>query len=450
MTWERGARAVLGAIGAVMAVASGAAAQANDEVFPQLKWNFSTPGARANGMGTTFIGIADDATATVANPAGLVRLTRPQVYFEYKNVNLEVNRLANVDAFITLEPTTFSTNVSSLSFLSASMPIGERLAVGFTRHEFLNYQETFSLAPRGVPATFFRSDFALFPVEGEADFRGVTWAGTVSLAVTDRFDVGFTFGMNQLSAESLAQRTAVEFGAAFPSDPSALFGTGIIANETSIDDSDSAPSFGFGALYRASETLSVGFNFVKGPRFTVSETRRLNPGFPDFNSLPLIEDFGFPKDVSINVPNRIGVGVAYRPVPRLLVGVDAVRIGYSSLVEDFTLIFDYGVLTGDEYTIDDVTEVHVGAEYNVITGSSPVFIRAGFFTNPNHSVRFNGTAPPLDQDPVDVESAVNNSLPRKAERRGTVGAGFALGLNFQVDLAYVIGRDFVASAAMRF
>jgi hypothetical protein len=43
----------------------------------------NTPGARANGMGGAFIGIADDAIAAIANPAGLTSLTSPQVYGEF-------------------------------------------------------------------------------------------------------------------------------------------------------------------------------------------------------------------------------------------------------------------------------------------------------------------------------------------------------------------------------
>ena len=48
------------------------------------------------------------------------------------------------------------------------------------------------------------------------------------------------------------------------------------------------------------------------------------------------------------------------------------------------------MLTGKEYSINDITETHVGAEYNVATGKNPIFLRAGVFTNPDHRVTFNG------------------------------------------------------------
>jgi len=101
MTTIRAFRCVLVLTVASLGLTAAAEAQTNDEVFPQVQWNFSTPGARANGMGRTFIGTADDASAAVTNPAGLMSLTRPQVYAEYKNTDISVDRLATVDAGVT-------------------------------------------------------------------------------------------------------------------------------------------------------------------------------------------------------------------------------------------------------------------------------------------------------------------------------------------------------------
>ena len=56
-------------------VASG---QTNDEGLAFLQLNFFNPGARALAMGGAFIAMADDATAAVANPAGLTTLNPPR------------------------------------------------------------------------------------------------------------------------------------------------------------------------------------------------------------------------------------------------------------------------------------------------------------------------------------------------------------------------------------
>jgi long-chain fatty acid transport protein len=101
MTTFRPLRLALAVLVTVLGLTTGAAAQSNDEVFPNLQWNFSTPGARANGMGRTFIGKADDATAAVTNPAGLFSLTRPQVYVEFKNSKLTFERHSARNSMLT-------------------------------------------------------------------------------------------------------------------------------------------------------------------------------------------------------------------------------------------------------------------------------------------------------------------------------------------------------------
>ena len=45
-------------------------------------FEFNNPGARSRGMGGAFVGRADDATAVVANPAGLSQLPGLQFYVE--------------------------------------------------------------------------------------------------------------------------------------------------------------------------------------------------------------------------------------------------------------------------------------------------------------------------------------------------------------------------------
>src|SRR5882762_5680207 len=151
MTTFRPVRVALSLVVAMFTLATTAAAQTNDEIFPTLQWNFSTPGARANGMGRTFIGMADDASAAVTNPAGLISLTKPQVYAEYKNTRLKVDRLAAQDSLTTLQPTGSTSIVNALSFVSISAPIKNKLAVAFSIHRFLDYHETFTLDARPIP-----------------------------------------------------------------------------------------------------------------------------------------------------------------------------------------------------------------------------------------------------------------------------------------------------------
>jgi long-chain fatty acid transport protein len=452
---------LVGAALATLGLSSQAAAQTNDDVFPQLRWNFATPGARANGMGQAFIGVADDATAAVTNPAGLMRFTRPQIYLEYKNTDLKVQRFTNPDSLFTQQPTTFTTNVSSPSFLNVALPLGRRVTIAFSRHEFLNYKESFHRAPQAIPPA---ATFLFFPVTGDDSFKGTSYGESLAVSLGDKFDIGVTVSENQLKAQSTATRYNFRIGPTFNSNRSDVSETSIIVNQSSLGETVTAIAFSVGAIVRPNQKVSIGFEYSRGPSFKLSEDLKNNPGErPDFapgpccgTNLPLIDAAGSPFTLSINVPDRFGGGVSVRPVPRLLLAVDAVRINYSRLVKDFTVIFEQSVLTGQEFAIDDVTEIHLGGEVNVSTGKIPLFLRAGVFTNPDHSVRFLGTR---DANANASGSATYNLLPRNTEINGTFGGGFAVGQHFQLDVAYVGTvsptalrgkKDIVLSAAVRF
>src|SRR5690348_1038381 len=55
------------------------------EALSGLQFNFGNPGARSLGMCGAFLGLADDASAAEANPAGLSILRKPEVSIEGRN-----------------------------------------------------------------------------------------------------------------------------------------------------------------------------------------------------------------------------------------------------------------------------------------------------------------------------------------------------------------------------
>jgi len=437
-------RLVAACLLAGLALPFSAAAQTNEEVFQQFQWNFSTPGARANAMGRAFIGSADDATAAITNPAGLMALTRPQVYLEIKSSDLRIKRLAGIDSLDTGTTATFGETVAGLSFFDVAVPVGSRLAAAFSRHEFLRHRELFSLAPRPIPNH--PTNNAFYPVDADVDFRGVSWAGSVAAAVTDRLRLGMTISIDQLTGTSTSVRRDFDFG----SSRYDLRESNLVVNQSEIDASSTAPSVQIGLLYQATDALSAGFMWASGSKFTLSEDFKFNPGLSSGLNSPLVSFSGFPKDISVNVPDRYGVGVAWRPMPRALVVADLLRIRYSDLSKQITPIISFSRLTGSEFTVDDATELHLGGEYNVVTGENPVFVRAGLFTNPDHRMRFTST-------PDEATNATNRALfnlgPSGTEVGVTLGGGVAMGRKLQADVALVVSesvRELVVSAAVRF
>src|ERR1700752_2465848 len=68
-----------------LATAPVAAQNTDIESLAGLQFNFGNPGARSLGMGGAFLGLADDASAAEANPAGLTILRKPEFSIEARN-----------------------------------------------------------------------------------------------------------------------------------------------------------------------------------------------------------------------------------------------------------------------------------------------------------------------------------------------------------------------------
>src|SRR5881409_893206 len=84
------------------------AAQNTDiESLSGLQFNFGNPGARSLGMGGAFLGLADDASAAEANPAGLTILRKPEISVEARNY-LEQQVLTTSGTFPEVNRTAFT------------------------------------------------------------------------------------------------------------------------------------------------------------------------------------------------------------------------------------------------------------------------------------------------------------------------------------------------------
>ena len=113
-------------------------------------------------------------------------------------------------------------------------------------------------------------------------------------------------------------------------------------------------------------------------------------------------------------------------------------------------------LTGQEFSVDNATDVHVGGEFNALSGSQPLFVRAGAFSTRSHLIRFGGST---DSQINSQWSAIYNTLGASTQWDLTFGLGTVFARSVQVDGAYVKTvspsditdrNDFVVSIAYRF
>jgi long-chain fatty acid transport protein len=109
----------------ILAAALPAMAQNVDiEALSGLQFNFGNPGARSLGMGGAFLGLADDASAAEANPAGLTILRKPEVSLELRNY-LEQQLFTTTGTFpeTTRTPFTHHSDRVVVTFGSAVVPV---------------------------------------------------------------------------------------------------------------------------------------------------------------------------------------------------------------------------------------------------------------------------------------------------------------------------------------
>ena len=308
-------------------------------------FSFFPPGARAMAMGATFVAIADDATASEANPAGLTVLTAPEVSFHFRGADTQAELPST--ALGATGTVTSSNTLSGPSFVSFVFPF-RRVAVSFYHHRQTDSE--FSVRSE-EPDPFFLQNVDTVSQDILSQNTGISAAVQLGRGMS----VGGSLRFTRLS---YATSTIVDFVAApgNTSDPGFGF-------RTDLDDSGTEMTGNIGVLFNAGGSVSAGLVYKQGADFTVAGTDTF------FDRLFLDENFDTATEGTFSIPNSFAAGIAYRPTENWLVGLDTVWIEYSvfKTVEP----------------IDDAVEVHLGAEY-LWPATVPFAVRVGMFTDPDH------------------------------------------------------------------
>lgn len=425
-----------------------AAAQNTDiEALSGLQFSFGNPGARSLAMGGAFLGLADDASAAEANPAGLTILRKTEVSIEARNS--KTTQTFNVSGtFPDLESDDFfaySRRVP-VNFASIVTPIGENFSLAAYFHSPIEFESeivnifgqtdsrgnfsidpiTFFLGPQG-PISFDQCvqideclQFNLFPFATGVSLRLQTYGlagawkmGNLSLGVAARYQ--------QFQERAATIRTDFELVPTF------------VSQQTS-DDEDVTVSAGF--KWAFTENFSVGGVYKQGAEFETFLTEQ------DLSDGSVI-DLG---TTDFHIPDTYGIGLSFRPIPVLTVNVDAIRVNYSNLTDDFQTVLN---LTPDEvagFESEDITEVHVGAEY-FFTTRIPFAVRLGWWREPAHGITYNGSL-------LSAAGVSARILYPGTEDEDHITGGFGLAWpNFQIDAAYDTSDAFKVgslSAVFRF
>jgi len=440
------------------------------ESLSGLQFNFGNPGARSLGMGGAFLGLADDASAAEANPAGLTILRKPEVSVEARNY-LEQQLFTTSGTFPAIERTAFTHHSDRvvLTFASAVMPV-KKFTFGLYYHEPLNNEGGGVVAPRqdeitgavtplpnfylpatgsgqnvtfGDPVTKTRCEqirqqannpfacveFRVDPFISALSVRQRTYGVAAAWQVHPRFSVGVTARHQRFLETAATFRYTQQFN---PKQVLIQATARVDNGEVELQEA-SDTTFSAGFKWAPTDKISVGGVYKQGPEFDAPLF------YADANT-----DFNFinAADTKFHMPDIAGIGVSVRPIPVLTINFDAVQVKYSNLVDDFVSATADVEGLDDPFRVDDVVELRLGAEY-LFSTKIPFALRAGYWRDPAHSVVWNG---PLNHFNFIAEALL---YPEGEDQNHiSVGGGLAW-QRFQIDLAYDTSKHYkVGSISM--
>lgn len=442
-------------LGAILVTLPLAAQNTNLEALAGIQFDFGNPGARSMGMGGAFLGLADDASAAEANPAGLTILRRPEVSLEVRHF-LMTQELSVTGTFPNFETEQFKewSRTAEIQFASIVLPRGNWAIAAYYHHP-VNYTNAGAVLPQvnafgqitqNVPQFYFNlgdPPGSSLPVsQQECELREDCFLGTVFPFVTavdvDLKTIGLSgaWQMGNLSLGASARYQQFREAAfTFRFNPQTLEVASELVQAT-FDEN-------FNVDYENDITFSAGFKYTVSPRLSIGGVYKQGAEFPApiFTRVAGEADFTETSDVTFHAPDSMGIGISIRPVPVLTINLDAVNVKYSNLTD--TVVPATANVTPEDFEAEDVTEYHAGAEYFFAT-RIPVAIRVGWWREPAHAIRFVGPQTcthlpvPEEQRALCVANRVTSSIffPETEDQdHRSVGIGLAWP-NFQIDAAY--------------
>ena len=389
---------------------------------------FITPGVRAGGMGSSYIAVANDATAVYWNPAGLAQLKDPEAELSafYIDDNTESNTsLKNVSApdskngdfpFKKILPTEPSEFKSKKMKTAALIPCGAGLIQlkGFT----------VGAAAYGVGGGGGTWEDKVADITGkdtlaaEVKSKYFFIVGNLSAAkqITEKLYLGLGLDMVNMSDSKDVSKTYTRgTGSAAPVNYSAKIG---------IDSSGYGLQANAGVIYSIMNNLKAGAVFRSGTTIKMDgEATYVQTGLAALGAAYADVNFKTDFDREYAYPMTYGIGVSYEPVKNLTFACSAERNEYSTMKDDYK--YDTP-LAGIFANVDaksgwkDITQLRIGAEYKL---NEKISVRGGAYTDPAPYSQSKLTL--LDVNQYDIIF-------------GTLGLGYDFG-RINVDASYIKG-----------
>ena len=396
--------------------------QTNEELFREYQFNFNLPGARASAMGGAFIGVADDATSSFSNPAGLAFLNETAVTLEYRRRHLD-ERTGDIEGKFNTRFGQEETTLDGVAFFSVNFRL-KNWYFGVFQYDYLNEFQVRNFVSRSLTVTTQQREVRNIMLDLEGVTRGVGIArrlGNVKLGMT----------VNNFNLKGLTDYRRFSIVTSGLDEPLTRSYT------STIDDQDQAWGYSLGFLHEPGTRFSWGVVWRNNPKLRLQEDI-----LEEVNEQPDTID---QVNVPFVVPDVFGLGMRYKFRPDFQVLLDWQNIFYSQIIADgFTIVESADSDSPENYDIQDSSNFHFGLEWLRGQGENVWAVRAGYWRNPLHAVTFKGT------DTAIEDRFAGTGL--TDENHYTFGVGWVFRNRFEIDISanyWEAGNEITASFIWR-
>ncbi len=449
--------------------ASSVRAQTDSALLSKVSFNLTNPGGKSLAMGGAFTAIADDATAALANPAGLGLISSMEFAISGKRsdetLGLVTARSTAIGQLATPYPGIETTNVdrdaraTSVDFAGVVLPLTRRLVAALTYAENLRF-------------------------EGDAGSGGYQYVELRDNRSGGGARQDFLYSYREFGSVSLRNRL-LGMSLAYRVTESVRVGAGVTLNRASFDlggDTDgphrithrtflSPTSDEIRTVTMRVDGVSgtkVGFlvgihvDLLSGGALTLGADYRSSPR----NDATLVLGGDVPpalasqtsRPFTFRVPRDAAIGLAWHPMPGLTVAAEAQWVAYGDIFDRSLPVVSYAGLVGplgfpitdvlaDVSPAPNVWVPRIGLEYVAGGNDARLAFRVGYHREPAHGVTASLAAkePSSGQpfpitDPPFSESVAAVFDGGRADDRFTGGLGLTIAKSLSVDFGFDVGR----------
>jgi long-chain fatty acid transport protein len=445
-----------------------AAAQLDSALLSKLRFNLTNPGGKSLAMGGAFSAIADDATAALANPAGLGLISSIEVAVSGKRVDetlaLPTARSTATGSLVTpYPPVTTSavgldTSTSGVEFAGVVLPISRRLVAALTYAENLRFEgdagaggyQYLELRDNRSGGTTRRDFLYEYREFGSASLTNRLIAGSLAFRVTEGFRVGGGITLNRatfdLGGDAGGPHRIVSTNYRSPTSQETF-------STTMAVQGLGGTQVGFVAGVHADLIADGSLTFGADYRWTQAAEGTLVIG----GDVPAVLAGQTSRAFKFRVPSDASVGLAAHPMPGLTIAAEVQWVKYGDIFDRALPVVSYRGLLSTGYPVDGVLAdlspapnvfvPRLGFEY--VTGGPDLrlALRVGYHREPAHGVTANlaardasGQSYPITDPPYsDAVAAVFDG--GRADDRFTGGLGLTVARALSVDFGFDVGRD---------